>query len=112
MELSMAHSFHLYFLGKAQGLYLAADTLPALIKKARAAVADCPADYREFIDSALPHIRAAARKGYAAFASEHGARGIQWRPQLPDEFALRLNRDCAEFGQFPGLDYSQGESLQ
>lgn len=104
-------SLHLYFLGRAQGLYLAADTFPKLASKARAAIADCPADYREFIERALAHIGKEKRKGYAAIATEHFGRGIQWRPTPPDTWSLELNARCAEFGQFPGLAYDMGESL-
>lgn len=104
-------SLHLYFFGRAQGLYLAADTFPKLASKARAAIADCPADYREFIERALAHIGKEKRKGYAAIATEYCGRGIQWRPAAPDRWSLELNARCAEFGQFPGLAYAMGESV-
>lgn len=105
-------SLHLYFFGRAQGLYLAADTFPKLASKARAAIADCPADYRAFIESALAHIGKEKRKGYAAIAIEYGGRGIEWRPGAPDTWSLELNARCRELGQFPGLSYGMAESVQ
>lgn len=101
-------SIHLYFLGRAQGLYLQTETLPKLISKARAAIADCADDYREDIESGLAHIRAESRKGYSSVGCEYGARGIEWRNRPVDPWELQLNRDCAGFGQFPGLAYAMG----
>lgn len=104
-------SLHLYFLGRAQGLHLVADTFPKLASKARAAIADCPADYVEFIESALAHIGKERRKGYAAISTERGFYGIQWRPLAPDRWTLDLNAQCGVFGHFPGLSYAGAHSL-
>lgn len=104
----MTHSLHLYFLGRAQGLYLQADTLPKLISKARDAIAGCADDYREYIESSLSHIRAESRKGYSSVGCEYNGRGIEWRPAPVDPWSLDLNKRCADLGHFPGLSYDQG----
>jgi hypothetical protein len=102
----MTQHVSLQFLGRAQGLHLEARTFAELSAKVCAAIAHCADDYRGFVYRALASVPAAQKRGYASMSTEYGCWAFSWRPKEVEPFALDLTARCAEFGPFPGLDYS------
>ncbi len=102
----MTHHISLQFLGRAQGLHIEGRTLAEVSQKVRSAIAACPADYREFIENNLAELPFSASRGYSRAASQWGCWAISWCPREVERFAIDLTARCAEFGAFPGLDYS------
>lgn len=99
----MTHCLSLNFFGQYRPAHFEAESFYDAAEAFSEAVIACRRDDRNKLYGWLLAVEQRQREGSASCAIEHGPLALTWRPSAHDPF---LDRVCASFPPFPGLNYA------